>query len=261
MLSKILEDKKLGSESKILDIGAGVGWTTVLLAARTGAYATAIDSNHYTNTRSIKSDLLDMFFRNLSVLRREPEFNAIMTRADIAEVIDRCFFINMSAMDMHFEDNTFDFVFSLNAFEHIPDPAIAIKELHRVLKPGGEGYIQFHPLYYSDDGSHLHACALLDKPWVHLLYDRDQIRKMIIEAGKVPNEIDNILDSLNGWSARQFHDLFSKSGLRIINKNVYKGFTIQGSEKSDQFLMLKKQFPEEELTTIGMTLHLMKRQI
>ena len=257
-LSGILDQKKLSGKSMILDIGSGVGWTTVLLASRTGARATAIDPNHYKNANQLKLELNERFSRHLSALRRKPGFGAVQTQAHMTRVIERCSFLTMSAMDMDFKDSTFDFVFSLNAFEHIPDPAAALREIHRVLKPGGEAYIHFHMPYYSDGGSHLAACGLLDKPWPQLLYNRDQIRRMVIEAGKVPNEINNILDSLNGWSARQYHDLFKNSSLSIVSKDVVSGFTINGADKSDEFSMLKKQYPEEDLTTIGMMLHLRK---
>lgn len=40
-----------------------------------------------------------------------------------------------------FEDNTFDFVFSLAVFEHLYAPWIAAKEIFRVLRPGGRVYI------------------------------------------------------------------------------------------------------------------------
>jgi SAM-dependent methyltransferase len=36
-----------------------------------------------------------------------------------------------------FRDNIFDRVFAFNVFEHLRDPAIAAREIHRVLKPGG----------------------------------------------------------------------------------------------------------------------------
>jgi hypothetical protein len=81
---------------------------------------------------------------------------------------------------------------------------------------------------------------------------------MIIEAGKVPNEVDNILDSLNGWSATQFDRLFGRSRLAIVTKEVLKGFTIQGAETTDEFRVLKERYAEEDLTTIGMVVHLRK---
>ncbi len=38
---------------------------------------------------------------------------------------------------MPFENETFDFVFSTEVLEHVPDPYIYLSEIRRVLKPGG----------------------------------------------------------------------------------------------------------------------------
>ena len=43
------------------------------------------------------------------------------------------------AMSLRFPDSSFDFVYSYHALEHIDNPAIALKEMKRVLKDGG-GY-------------------------------------------------------------------------------------------------------------------------
>ena len=45
------------------------------------------------------------------------------------------------AENLLFKDNTFDFVFSYHALEHIPNPQKALKEMHRVLKKGGGFWI------------------------------------------------------------------------------------------------------------------------
>lgn len=45
------------------------------------------------------------------------------------------------AENLLFKDETFDFVFSYHALEHIPNPKKAIKEIHRVLKKGGGFWI------------------------------------------------------------------------------------------------------------------------
>lgn len=44
----------------------------------------------------------------------------------------------MNAMQLDFPDNTFDFVYVANLLHHLPDPKLAIREMHRVLKPGGK---------------------------------------------------------------------------------------------------------------------------
>lgn len=44
----------------------------------------------------------------------------------------------MDAMALEFPDNTFDFVYASNLLHHLPNPKLAIREMHRVLKPGGK---------------------------------------------------------------------------------------------------------------------------
>lgn len=44
----------------------------------------------------------------------------------------------VNAMAIDFPDNTFDVVYASNLLHHIPDPTLAIKEMHRILKPGGK---------------------------------------------------------------------------------------------------------------------------
>jgi ubiquinone/menaquinone biosynthesis C-methylase UbiE len=43
----------------------------------------------------------------------------------------------INAMAIDFPDNTFDIVYASNLLHHIPDPKLTLKEMHRVLKPGG----------------------------------------------------------------------------------------------------------------------------
>lgn len=43
----------------------------------------------------------------------------------------------MGGQDLKFPANSFDLVYSFHAIEHIPDPQLALREMSRVLKPGG----------------------------------------------------------------------------------------------------------------------------
>jgi SAM-dependent methyltransferase len=47
----------------------------------------------------------------------------------------------MDARDLKFPDNAFDLVYSFHAIEHIPDPEQALREMSRVLRPGGTYFI------------------------------------------------------------------------------------------------------------------------
>jgi SAM-dependent methyltransferase len=51
-------------------------------------------------------------------------------------------FVEASATNMPFRDNTFDAIWSFRVLEHIPNPERALLEMRRVVKPGG--YILLH---------------------------------------------------------------------------------------------------------------------
>jgi ubiquinone/menaquinone biosynthesis C-methylase UbiE len=44
----------------------------------------------------------------------------------------------VNAMEIDYPDNSFDIIYAANLLHHIPDPLITIREMHRVLKPGGK---------------------------------------------------------------------------------------------------------------------------
>ena len=58
----------------------------------------------------------------------------------------------MDACRMTFPDSSFDLVYSYSVFHHLPDPGAALREIVRVLRPGGVVYLSFH-LYSSENGS------------------------------------------------------------------------------------------------------------
>ena len=149
---------------------------------------------------------------------------------------------------MIFADDTFDFVFSLNVMEHISHPDRALREIHRVLKPGHHAILQFSPLYYADVGSHLFIAGY-NRPWSHLLMTRDEIKEACRREGGNANEVDAILDSLNGWRPQQYRNAVENSGLRVLFSDIRTGFTTPGAAESGEFERLKEEYSEEVLTT------------
>lgn len=53
------------------------------------------------------------------------------------------------------EDGVFDYAFSWSAFEHVSQPLEVLREIHRVIAPGGAFFLQLWPFYFSAKGSHL----------------------------------------------------------------------------------------------------------
>ena len=83
-----------------------------------------------------------------------------------------------------FPDNHFDLIVSLAAFEHINNFDKAIKEMYRLLKPGGLVYSLFGPVWSCIYGHHLwihqndrvfnYSNTILP-PYCHLLLDEGQV--------------------------------------------------------------------------------------
>lgn len=62
-------------------------------------------------------------------------------------------YVLADAADLPFEDASFDGVFCSNIFEHAPDTPGIIREVERVLRPGGWGYLSWTN-WYSPWGGH-----------------------------------------------------------------------------------------------------------
>lgn len=55
-------------------------------------------------------------------------------------------FIAANLCQLPFRDNEFDFIYSIDVIEHIDNPALALREYHRICRPGCLAFIQT-PIY------------------------------------------------------------------------------------------------------------------
>lgn len=94
---------------RLLEVGCGMG-TDLLQFARGGAEVTGIDLTP----------------RSIEISRRH--FDVYHLRADFA-ITD--------AERLPFVDESFDVAYSNGVLHHMPDTAAAVREIHRVLRPGG----------------------------------------------------------------------------------------------------------------------------
>jgi SAM-dependent methyltransferase len=112
--------------------------------------------------------------------------------------------LQMDAAKLLFDDSSFDFVFSFDAFEHFASPESVIREAIRVVRKGGSIYLEFGPLYYSPYGEH--AYNSIPVPYCQFLFQKDQINNFTIQKGL--EAID--FNEKNGWSLEDYRNLWEK---------------------------------------------------
>jgi SAM-dependent methyltransferase len=101
-------------DDRILDLASGTGWATELLV-RLGVRTVSIDLSH-------------------EMMRRARQRLAADTRLVFRE---DAAFVTARSQALPFADKAFDGVLCLNALHHLPDYGAALRDIHRVLKPGG----------------------------------------------------------------------------------------------------------------------------
>ena len=143
-------------EMHILDVGCGIGGSTRRLSHETGCRVTGIDlSNEYIDTAERLTRLLRM--------QEKVAFHAC------------------SALELPFEDNSFDGVWSLQMNMNVEDKLGWLEETCRVLKPGGRAVL------YEVCGS-VNTPLYFPVPWAQddsmsFLVPPDSFRDFITSAG------------------------------------------------------------------------------
>ena len=100
----------------ILDVGCGIGGSTRRLSHETGCRVTGIDlSNEYIDTAERLTQLLNMQ--------------------------ERVTFHACSALELPFDDSSFDGIWSLQMNMNVEDKLAWLQETYRVLKPGGRAVL------------------------------------------------------------------------------------------------------------------------
>jgi ubiquinone/menaquinone biosynthesis C-methylase UbiE len=160
--------------ARLLEIGCGMG-TDLLQFARGGAHCTG----------------LDMTSRSIEISRLH--FDLYEMRAD---------FVLGDAETLPFADESFDVVYSNGVLHHTPGTAAAIREAHRVLRPGGIAKVMLYhrrSLYY----------------WSEIILHRGLLRGHFLR-GHSPAEIMSRYVEYSEQDARPLVKVYSRRQARAL---------------------------------------------
>lgn len=118
-------------------------------------------------------------------------------------------FHQIDAENLIFEDESFDFVFSYDSFEHFSNPEKVLAEAIRVVKNGGYFFLSFGPLYYSPLGEH--AYRSITVPYCQILFPKNMLNNFADQNGLTRIDFNHV----NGWSFDDYEYLWEK-----YNKNL-----------------------------------------
>lgn len=168
---------KVKENDKILEIGAGAGFAL----------------NHIS-TISKKYFPLDISTHNLKRVREKTEGEIYPISGDV--------------FNLPFPTGSFDFILLSEVLEHLNEPSAAMKEIERVLKPGGSFIVS---VPYNETISY-QMCIHCNKPTptnAHLhSFDENKLVSLVKSAGLAPIKTSKCLNK----AANRIHfNLFAKS--------------------------------------------------
>jgi cyclopropane fatty-acyl-phospholipid synthase-like methyltransferase len=164
----------LGPESRVLDVGAGIGGPARWLAATTGCHVTALEL--------------------------QPDLNA--TAADLTRrsgLADRVTHVAGDILDGAPVDGGYDAIISFLAILHIPDRARLFAACHRALRPGGGMYIEDFTLRSEPTAEQCEALRVkVQCPYVP---PPDTYRRHILDAGFATVDLEDLTADWTAFTA------------------------------------------------------------
>jgi SAM-dependent methyltransferase len=170
--------------SKVLDYGCGQG-TDVIECAQHSIEAVGIE---------VRPSVLERARQHASAAGVKAEFRSPSDCSDL--------------------QGAFDYVLSVNCFEHYLDPAAVLRHMRWFMKPSAVVLIYFGPPWLHPYGAHLRT--LISLPWAHLLFPESTVMGAIADYREdKPKSYMEIAGGLNRLTIRKFLRYIAESPLSL----------------------------------------------
>jgi glycine/sarcosine/dimethylglycine N-methyltransferase len=203
-VEQMAADAEITADTRVLDVGAGYGGAARYLAGTFGCQVTCLNLSEVENERN-------------------RELNRAQGLDHLIDVVDGSF------EDLPFQDNSYDLVWSQDAFLHSGDRSRVLEEAVRVLRPGGQ-MIFTDPM--AADGTPLSALSpILARLQLDSMGTPDFYRRNLLRLGvksvdfreethqlarhyqRVLDELERREDELEGHVSNEYRERM-KTGLR-----------------------------------------------
>jgi tocopherol O-methyltransferase len=131
LIEELLSWAQVREAKSILDVGCGIGGSTLYLAQKYTAKAVGITLSPVQAQRATERAAE----QGIAVHSWETFETLTDMQADVQAPAVQ--FQVTDALATPFSDNTFDFIWSMESGEHMPDKQAFLQECYRLLKPGG----------------------------------------------------------------------------------------------------------------------------
>ena len=149
-------------------------------------------------------------------------------------------FRTADAEQLDFPNESFDLVYSHGVLHHTPDTAGAIREVHRVLKPGGRAVVM---LYHRDSYNYRVNISMLRRAGVHLLRMQGGVKFVHLLTGETE-------DALREHARRLKNDRDFLSSEEFLSQNTDgAGNPLARVYSRDEARELFKGFSKVEMRT------------
>jgi len=146
--------------------------------------------------------------RVIGIDLRQKWLRMAAARADAAGVADRCTFARTW-------DDPVDVILCIDCFEHFADPAEILRQMRRLLNPGGRVLVSFGPPWRHPLGGHVYSIF----PFSHLVFPDAALVRW--RSSFKTDGARTILESgLNKMTVSRFERLIAESPFRAENLEV-----------------------------------------
>lgn len=161
--------------------------------------------------------------------------------------------IECDGRKLTFEDNSFDYVYSIGVFEHIADLDKVFQEIERVLKPGGEVYAFFEPIFTCINGHHYQNLISEDNtlipPYGHLFMSENEMYDYVCKKRDkliAKDVVEWIYTStyINRLRRKDYFNIFQNSGMKISHLSELIRINRNNGPIDNEFFNLEKKYQE-----------------